>query len=247
MRTPRRTPKPNAPSESLPGSCTQETLLLQGLLSNVIGSFMPRPQKQNTHLQKARQEAAATCTVPVDVAAGFRTAPELTLQAPTKLAAHRRSTARSCQVQSHRSWKYVRDNVHLFDLRHEEGTEADCEDDYGGFHANFQFPQGPVSSDTPWGVVVRGTPAYDKKGCNNQEHICANSKHLTPLLHAIFSSLGVALQMQLIKPRVVALRGLTSLWHTDTNPCGANPVACTRAAMSLIMRGWLIGKAHSEL
>ena len=187
---------------------------------------MPRPKKQNTHLKKARQEASATCTVPVDVAAGFRTAPELTLQAPTKLAAHRGSTARSCQVQSHRNWKFVCANFHLFDLRHGEGTEADCEDDYGGFHANFKFPTGLLSSDAPWGVVVRGTPAYDKKGRNNKEHICANSKQLTPLLHAIFSSLGVALQMQLIKPRVVALRGLTSLWHTDTNPRGANPVAC---------------------
>ena len=101
-----------------------------------------------------------------------------------------------------------------------------CEGDYGGFRAKFSFARGPTADDLRWGVVVRGTPAYDKIRRNNKEHVCANSAKIVPLLHAVFWSLGVALHMQLIKPRVVALWGLAALWHTDTNPRGAIPVAC---------------------
>ena len=189
-------------------------------------SEMPRPKKLNGHLQKVRQKASAVLKVPTEVKAGLAAAPPLTLQAPQKLTATRGATPQRCQIDSARSWNYVLDNFSAFQLQHDEGTEANCESDYGGFRAKFSFARGPTARDLPWGVVVRGTPAYDKAKRNNNEHICANSKEILSLLHAVFESLGVALDMQLIKPRVVALWGIAALWHTDTNPRGANPVAC---------------------
>ena len=102
-------------------------------------SEMPRPNKLNGHLQKVRQKASAVLKVPTEVKAGLAAAPPLTLQAPQKLTATRGATPQRCQIDSARSWNYVLYNFSAFQLQHDEGTEANCESDYGGFRAKFSF------------------------------------------------------------------------------------------------------------
>ena len=203
---------------------------------------MPRKKKHVKSAQANGMTSGTATRVSQQEREELAAMPELTVATLSSATVfspiERAETVRENRRIAKSGWQYVMDNFHTIPLVHVEGNYSRSTRDYGGLRSRITFEKGSPDG-LPYGLKFMGTKSYDKKGVSKRTLGSSTQPYATFLQH-LFLSAAATPGMVLINPRMGAMRGLTSGFHTDANTRGAHPNAmrCLESWMREEVSSW---------